>query len=164
MASDSDDEDELLQMALKEQSQRDLNYHRPPSSSSSGQRKPVANFVQPPKKTAGTPPRPGHNQQQQQKKKDTRVVEEDDDSEVEMLSISSGDEEVTKYRGGAKGRGGGGGRGAKGVDDRPWDGEEPDCWKRVNESEVGIINLYFFSLNANDVNICITLLEFQGIQ
>ncbi|KAJ9166804.1 hypothetical protein P3X46_021502 [Hevea brasiliensis] len=139
MSSDSDDEDELLQMALKEQAQRDLNYQRPPSSSSS-QRKPVANFVQPPKTTAATPPRPGANvvrNQQQPQQKNRRVVEEDDDSEVEMLSISSGDEEVSKDRGGAKGRGSGaGGRGGRGEDDRGWDGEEPDCWKRVDEAEL----------------------------
>ncbi|XP_021659043.2 exocyst complex component SEC5B isoform X3 [Hevea brasiliensis] len=138
MSSDSDDEDELLQMALKEQAQRDLNHQRPLSSSSSGQRKPVVNFVQPPKTTATTPPRPGtrmvHNQQQQQQKKNRRVVEEDDDSEVEMLSISSGDEEVSKDRGGAKGRASGGG--GRGEDDRAWNGEEPDCWKRVDEAEL----------------------------
>ena len=51
MSSDSDDEDELLQMALKEQAQRDLNYQKPPSSNS---RKPVANFVQPPPQQPGT--------------------------------------------------------------------------------------------------------------
>ncbi|KAF4372363.1 hypothetical protein F8388_027036 [Cannabis sativa] len=41
MSSDNElDEDELLQMALKEQSQRDLNYRRP---SSANNRKPAAN-------------------------------------------------------------------------------------------------------------------------
>ncbi|XP_050214544.1 exocyst complex component SEC5A [Mercurialis annua] len=136
MSSDSDDEDELLQMALKEQAQRDLNYQKPPSSSN--QRKPVANFVQPPKTTAAAaPPRKGtagvaHNQ------KNRRVVEDDDDSELEMLSISSGDEEVIKDRSGegAKRRGGGsGGKDGK-EDDKGWDGEEPDCWKRVDEAEL----------------------------
>ncbi|KAF2297541.1 hypothetical protein GH714_025351 [Hevea brasiliensis] len=54
-----------------------------------------------------------------------------------MLSISSGDEEVSKDRGGAKGRASGaGGRGGRGEDDRGWDGEEPDCWKRVDEAEL----------------------------
>eukprot|EP00257_Ricinus_communis_P023009 XP_015582884.1 exocyst complex component SEC5A [Ricinus communis] len=140
MSSDSDDEDELLQMALKEQAQRDLNYQKPPSSS---QRKPVVNFVQPPKTTAAAAaaaaPKKGTSPAQNQKNR--RVVEDDDDSELEMLSISSGDEEVTKDRGGggggAKGRvaGGGGGRGGK-EDDRGWDGEEPDCWKRVDEAEL----------------------------
>uniref|UniRef100_A0A803LHX8 Exocyst complex component SEC5 n=1 Tax=Chenopodium quinoa TaxID=63459 RepID=A0A803LHX8_CHEQI len=46
MSTDSEDldEDELLQMALKEQAERDTNYQKPPSKSS----KPVANYVQPP--------------------------------------------------------------------------------------------------------------------
>uniref|UniRef100_A0A2P2KS27 Exocyst complex component SEC5 n=1 Tax=Rhizophora mucronata TaxID=61149 RepID=A0A2P2KS27_RHIMU len=142
MSSDSD-EDELLQMALKEQAQRDLNYQRPASSASAfNRRKPVENFVQPPKaQRPGTSVSNHHQQnhrQLQQQQKNRRVVEEDDDSEVEMLSISSGDEEVIKDRGGAKGRGvpsGGGGRGAREVD-RAWDGEEPDCWKRVDETEL----------------------------
>ncbi|KAF2291209.1 hypothetical protein GH714_020663 [Hevea brasiliensis] len=50
-----------------------------------------------------------------------------------MLSISSGDEEVSKDRGGAKGRASGG---EGGGDDRAWNGEEPDCWKRVDEAEL----------------------------
>ncbi|KDP42998.1 hypothetical protein JCGZ_25184 [Jatropha curcas] len=132
MSSDSD-EDELLQMALKEQAQRDVNYHRPTSSSASNQRKPVANFVQPPKTGAGAPPRPGASAAQPLKA-NRKVVEDDDDSEVEMLSISSGDEEVIKDRGAARGRAGGREKG--GDDDRPWDGEEPDCWKRVDEAEL----------------------------
>ncbi|CAK7346787.1 unnamed protein product [Dovyalis caffra] len=137
MSSDSDDEDELLQMALKEQSERDLNYQRPRSN----QRKPVVNFVQqprqppPPQRPASTTNMANHPQQP----KNRRAVEEDDDSEVEMLSISSGDEEVSKDRGGgggaaARGRGrrGSGGR----EEERGWDGEEPDCWKRVDEAEL----------------------------
>ncbi|KAJ8771750.1 hypothetical protein K2173_026927 [Erythroxylum novogranatense] len=131
MSSDSEDEDELLQIALKEQAQRDLNYQRPPSS---GHRKPVENFVQSPKprlqKSAAN--------QQLQKRENRRVVEEDDDSEVEMLSISSGDEEVGEDRDGARGRGGrgdGGGH-ASAEYDRSWDGEEPAYWKHVNEAEL----------------------------
>ncbi|CAI0447765.1 unnamed protein product [Linum tenue] len=52
-----------------------------------------------------------------------------------MLSISSGDEEVSKDRPPAKGRAGGGGAGRGGKDDDGWDGGEPDCWKRVDEAE-----------------------------
>ncbi|CAL1385009.1 unnamed protein product [Linum trigynum] len=130
MSTDSDDEDELLQMALKEQSHRDLNYQRP---SSSNQRKPVSNFVQAPK-TAGSarPAAPTHRHQ----KSRGSTLDDDDDSEVEMLSISSGDEEVSKDRPPAKGRAGGGGAGRGGKDDDGWDGGEPDCWKRVDEAEL----------------------------
>ncbi|KAJ0026423.1 hypothetical protein Pint_07940 [Pistacia integerrima] len=118
MSSDSD-EDELLQMALKEQAQRDLNYQKPAA------RKPVANYVQPPKSStaaatvkSGRPP--------------AKKYEEEEESEVEMLSISSGDEEVSKDRGfTAKNRVRGGRR-----DDDAWDGDEPNCWKRVDESEL----------------------------
>ncbi|XVE55161.1 hypothetical protein DITRI_Ditri03aG0137700 [Diplodiscus trichospermus] len=134
MSSDSDDEDELLQMALKEQAQRDLNYQKPPSSNS---RKPVANFVQPP------PQQPGTNYKSQKapaapapKKPAGRKMsmDDDEDSEVEMLSISSGDEDTGKDpKGGVGGRSRG--RGSK-DDDGAWDGEEPDCWKRVDEAEL----------------------------
>ncbi|KAK7357114.1 hypothetical protein VNO80_16397 [Phaseolus coccineus] len=120
MSSDSD-EDELLQMALKEQAQRDLNYGKPSNS-----RKPVANFVQQPKKPA--PP---------SKQSKGRVADDDDDSEVEMLSISSGDEDnardpvaASKTRGAAAT-----GRPAR-EDDRTWDGEEPSRWKHVDEAEL----------------------------
>ncbi|XP_010498566.1 PREDICTED: exocyst complex component SEC5B isoform X1 [Camelina sativa] len=137
MSSDSDDfdEDELLQMALKEQSQRDLTYQKPSSAAS---RKPVANLVQQPRKqkTAAAPP----------PRKSTGgakpSMDEDDESEVELLSISSGDEDV----GNDPGRDGGGGRGRRGSvkergrarkeDNVAWDGVEPDCWKRVNEAEL----------------------------
>ncbi|KHN00793.1 Exocyst complex component 2 [Glycine soja] len=79
MSSDSD-EDELLQMALKDQAQRDVNYGK----SSSNSRKPVANYVQQPKKPAPPP---------KQSLGKGRVAADDDDSEIEMLSISSGDED-----------------------------------------------------------------------
>ncbi|XP_065880904.1 exocyst complex component SEC5A-like [Euphorbia lathyris] len=135
MSSDSDDEEELLQMALQEQAHRNLNYERPSASSASNQRKPVVNFVQAPKPTAGKP-QSGMGRQQNPSK-NRKVVEDDDDSEVEMLSISSGDEEVSKDPGGPKGRGGGGGSGRRGKEeDGAWDGVEPDCWKRVDEAEL----------------------------
>ncbi|CAN1255607.1 Exocyst complex component SEC5A [Linum perenne] len=142
MSIDSDDEDELLQMALKEQSQRDLNYHRPSAgSSSSNQRKPVSNFVQPPKsagsRAAGAPA----HRHQKSRGGGGSTMDEDDDSEVEMLSISSGDEEVSKDREGAKGRAGGGG-GKSGKDDDRWDGGEPDCWKRVDETELFLSRIH----------------------
>ncbi|KAF9687084.1 hypothetical protein SADUNF_Sadunf02G0057000 [Salix dunnii] len=134
MSSDSDDEDELLQMALKDQSQRDLNYQRPPSN----HRKPVVNFVQQPRQPP-PPQRPAPTTNMANQTKNRRAVEEEDDSEVEMLSISSGDEEVSKDRGGgggaaARGRGGRGSGGRE--EERGWDGEEPNCWKGVDEAEL----------------------------
>lgn len=153
MSSDSDDldEDELLQIALREQAERDLNYQRP----SSKPRKPVANYVQPPpaphqqknSASAAAPAKASYNGVQRQavggnKSKSSgngnrRVVDDDDDSEVEMLSISSGDEDSTKDRVASRGRGGVNGGSRPGRDeDRAWDGEEPDCWKRVDEDEV----------------------------
>ncbi|XP_039071383.1 exocyst complex component SEC5A-like isoform X2 [Hibiscus syriacus] len=125
MSSDSDDEDELLQRALKEQSQRDLNYQKPSSSNS---RKPVVNFVQPQKPA-------GYKDPAQKKPTGRKMsMDEDEDSEVEMLSISSGDEDEGKDpKGGVGGRPGG--RPMK-DDDGVWDGEEPDTWKRVDETEL----------------------------
>ncbi|TKY51518.1 Exocyst complex component SEC5A [Spatholobus suberectus] len=124
MSSDSD-EDELLQMALKEQSQRDLNYGKPSSNS----RKPVANYVQPPKKPAPPP---------KQSPAKGRVADDDDDSEVEMLSISSGDEDSAKDPVAATRNRGDAAAGRPGArdDDRTWDGEEPSRWKHVDEAEL----------------------------
>ncbi|KAJ7969694.1 Exocyst complex component SEC5 [Quillaja saponaria] len=143
MSSDSDDfdEDELLQMALKEQAQRDLNYQRP--SSSSKPRKPVANYVQPPSSQAKKNVTISNNKNvvQMQNKVGSgarRLVDDDDDSEVEMLSISSGDEDSTIDRPvGSRSRGNAASSG-KGErdDDRGWDGEEPSGWKHVDETEL----------------------------
>ncbi|KAI3770571.1 hypothetical protein L6452_01709 [Arctium lappa] len=130
--SDSDD-DELLQMALKEQSQRDVNYTRPSQSRSS---KPVVNFVQPPSNhRSAKNPNPMTTTKPQHRR---NATEDDDDSEVEMLSISSGDEDLVNdrkvdSRNRAKGTGRGGGK----DDDKLWVGEEPDSWKRVDETELG---------------------------
>ncbi|PSS19491.1 Exocyst complex component SEC5A like [Actinidia chinensis var. chinensis] len=113
MSSDSD-EDELLQMALKEQSARDLGHqirHSSPRPSPSNQRGSEART---------------HNSAQRR-----RAVDDEGDSEVEMLSISSGDEDEAKDR--ARSRAGS--RGGR-DDDKGWDGGEPDCWKRVDESEL----------------------------
>ncbi|XP_044511226.1 exocyst complex component SEC5A-like isoform X2 [Mangifera indica] len=115
MSSDSD-EDELLQMALEEQAQRDLKYQNPAA------RKPVANYVQPPKSSAVKTGRPPAKKYQK----------EEEESEVEMLSISSGDEEVSRDRRFTANNRVRGGR----QDDDEWDGEEPNCWKRVDESEL----------------------------
>lgn len=126
MSSDSD-EDELLQMALKEQAQRDVNYG---GKSSSNSRKPVANYVQPLKKPAPPP---------KQSLGKGRVAADDDDSEIEMLSISSGDEDNVQYPVAAS-RNKGATAAAAGrpvrEDDRTWDGEEPSRWKHVDEAEV----------------------------
>ncbi|GFY85585.1 exocyst complex component sec5 [Actinidia rufa] len=130
MSSDSDDidEDELLQMALKEQAQRDLNYQKPSSKPS----RPVVNFVQPPANQRGSaPPRnPSSGAAKAQQRR--RSMDDDDESEVEMLSISSGDEESAKdRRTESRNRARSGGR-----DEDGWDGGEPDCWKRVDEAEL----------------------------
>ncbi|KAK6938280.1 Exocyst complex component EXOC2/Sec5, N-terminal domain, partial [Dillenia turbinata] len=125
MSSDSDlDEDELLQKALREQEQRDLDYGKGRTSS-----KPVANYVQPPK-TAN----PRRNPNSTPPPKPRKPVDEDDDSEVELLSISSGDEEASKdNRAYSRNRG----SSASGKDDdRGWDGGEPGRWKHVDETEL----------------------------
>lgn len=154
MSTDSEDldEDELLQMALKEQAERDVNYQKPPSKSS----KPVANYVQPPPNKGS--PASGSKNPNPRQRNHTKSIDEDDDSEVEMLSISSGDEESS--RASTYGGGGGGGAGAKGRSrtkaskddgDSLWAGGEPDSWKRVDESEVGFsfkLMLHLLILNS----------------
>ncbi|OVA06363.1 hypothetical protein BVC80_8885g11 [Macleaya cordata] len=150
MSSDCEDldEDELLQMALKEQAQRDLNYQKPrnPSSSNNNNKsssKPVVNLVQKPSQPPSrkNPNNPSHHHQQSHTSRQSMDVD-DDDSEVELLSISSGDEDASKDPGGGGGgvsknrsRGGGGG-GRDDVTDRNWDGQEANCWKRVDEAEL----------------------------
>lgn len=147
MSSDSEDEDELLQIALQEQAQRNINYQKPVHQPS----KPVRNFVQPPSQpnsrtgatgsntagrkntSAAAMPKSSNKNSNQQRKS----VEDDDDSEIEMLSISSGDEDSSKDRGFvSRNRVASGGGRAAHEDDGLWDGGEPDCWKRVDESEV----------------------------
>ncbi|KAL0391818.1 UNVERIFIED_CONTAM: Exocyst complex component SEC5B [Sesamum radiatum] len=119
MSSDGDDldEDEMLQMALKEQSNRDVNYQK----MSQGKQKP-RNYVQ--------PPASAQQRQKEMGKQRKPSMDEDDDSDVEMLSISSGDED-DRGRVAPRQR-----AGAGKDDDRAWDGEEPDCWKRVDEAAV----------------------------
>ncbi|KAI9098386.1 hypothetical protein K1719_025011 [Acacia pycnantha] len=143
MSSDSEDEDELLLMALKEQAQRDVSYGK--SSASSNSRKPVANYVQPPssqpRKAAPVGNSSGGRPMQGKGSGGARKVEDDDDddSEVEMLSISSGDEDSTKDRNvGSRKRGGASAATGAGEqdDDRAWDGGEPAKWKFVDEAEL----------------------------
>ncbi|PIA41110.1 hypothetical protein AQUCO_02300128v1 [Aquilegia coerulea] len=142
MSSDSEDidEDELLQIALKEQAQRDLNYQKPRSSSSSSTSikkpsKPVVNLVRPPSSSSSSSTRkiPNSKPPQIPKARQQSIDADDDDSEVELLSISSGDEDSSKDRGFvAKNRSKSGAR----DDARTWDGSEPDCWKHVDEAEL----------------------------
>ncbi|EPS67978.1 hypothetical protein M569_06794 [Genlisea aurea] len=125
MSDDDLDEDELLQLALKEQAQRDVNYGKQLQA----QVKPVRNYVQPPANRGPPAAAKASNGGVQQQKKATNQkvsVDEDEDSEVEMLSISSGDEDD---RGGVAPRN----RPASGREE-DWDDEEPNCWKRVNEA------------------------------
>ncbi|XP_058087887.1 exocyst complex component SEC5B-like isoform X2 [Magnolia sinica] len=132
-SSDEMDEDELLQMALKEQAERDLNYHRPPSKPS----KPVVNLLQPPPTK--------HHPKNSNPTTTTTTTTRHDDSEVELLSISSGDEDsyagrdyaAAQTRAGVAAPRKGGRDDAGSGGNRRWDGEEPNCWKRVDESELG---------------------------
>ncbi|XP_049388782.1 exocyst complex component SEC5A-like [Solanum stenotomum] len=147
MSTDTDDEDELLQIALQEQAQRNINYHKPSKQPS----KPVRNFVQPPSQPNLRPgggatserknPSVAAAAMQKTSNKNSshqrKSVEDDDDSEIEMLSISSGDEDSSKDRGfGSRNRVVSGGGRAGQEDDGLWDGGEPDSWKRVDESEL----------------------------
>ncbi|KMZ59694.1 Exocyst complex component SEC5B [Zostera marina] len=73
----------------------------------------------------------------------TSMEEEDDDSNVEMLSISSEDEDAPNARGRKHKNQGGpnskkrpGARPSSGNVDQGWDGGEPNCWKYVDEDEL----------------------------
>lgn len=142
------DEDELLQIALREQAERDVNYKRPSAKNS----KPVVNLVRPPppphfmdqsqphrnlnsnSNHQGKQPPP---QQQQQRRKPSRGGDDDDESEVEMLSISSGDEDSSKNRvPPQRGRGGSDRRPLRDDGDAGQEDDEPRSWKRVDEAEV----------------------------
>ena len=137
MSSDSD-EDELLQMALKEQAQRNVNYDKGGRPS-----KPVVSYVQAPS-TAPKQRNPNPDQRPSAATQKGRRggVEDDDDSEVEMLSISSGDEDSVKDQGVAGRSRGAVGRGEREDGDKGWDGGEPDCWKNVDESEVRFVDFF----------------------
>ncbi|KAK9134469.1 hypothetical protein Syun_013799 [Stephania yunnanensis] len=156
LSSDSDDidEDELLQIALKDQSLRQKQQHtkRVISSSSSSSSssaatskpsKPVLNLVQMPKQQQQQPKQQQQQQPKQQPRKPSVDADDDDDDdseEVEMLSISSGDEDSVKDRSSSvaaagKNRGRGGGA-RDDASDREWDGSDPSCWKNVDEAEL----------------------------
>lgn len=140
MASDSD-EDELLQIALREQAERDLSYQKQPKAS-----RPVVNLVQPPppppfvtKNQRNPNPNPRSNLAPTNKRNPIRgSVEDDDDSEVELLSISSGDEDSSKDLGPPQiNRARKGDRRSSRDDgDLGWDGDEPGSWKKVDEAEL----------------------------
>ncbi|XAR62472.1 hypothetical protein NMG60_11017230 [Bertholletia excelsa] len=131
MSFDSDDldEDELLQAALKEQAQPDSGDRKQPSKPAEGRsRKSADQRARNSNLTSKAQHRP--------KAQRPQSMDDDEDSEVDMLSISSGDEEEPKDQGSLSGsRARSGGRAGK-DDDGSWDGGEPDCWKRVNEAEL----------------------------
>lgn len=129
LEDDDLDEEELLQRALQEQAQRDVQYRRPPnhpppviSPAAAGppSRHPPA--APPPKRP---PPRP-------------QPMEEDEESDVELLSLSSEDEDSQSKR---RPSGPGVHDANNSLDDDEdleWDEEddEPDSWKRVDEAEL----------------------------
>ncbi|KAG1369794.1 hypothetical protein COCNU_15G001600 [Cocos nucifera] len=130
------DEDELLQIALKEQAERDLSYQKPSKTS-----KPVVNLVQPPplphfmekgQGKANANARGGTAAGKGQRRPSRGGADDDDDSEVELLSISSGDEDTSRDR--APLQRNRERRAAR--DDRDWEGDEPRSWKKVDEAEL----------------------------
>ncbi|XP_073099257.1 exocyst complex component SEC5B-like isoform X3 [Elaeis guineensis] len=137
MSSDEDiDEDELLQIALKEQAERDLSYQKPSKTS-----KPVVNLVQPPplphfmekgQGKANANARGGTTVDKGQRRPSRGGADNDDDSDVELLSISSGDEDTSRDRGPMQRN-----RERRASrDDRDWEGDEPRSWKKVDEAEL----------------------------
>ena len=144
MSTDSDelDEDELLQMALKEQAQRDLNYNK----RSSGGR-PVVNLVQPPSSSHHMATA---NQRKANSASRKPPQKPDDDSEVELLSISSGEEDNSRARGPPQRTRGGERRGGREdpANGDVWDGDEPASWKRVDEAEVSYVRSFNYQLHV----------------
>ncbi|KAL2629232.1 hypothetical protein R1flu_013918 [Riccia fluitans] len=154
MSSDEDDDEELLQRALAEQAQRDLNYKRPPHypptavASSAGPRRtpPQGPPPPPPSSGAGAPPRRTPPPPQPHKPPPPappkrpappppRPMEDDEESEVELLSISSEDEDAPppSRRPPVKDKT------AHGDDsDLEWseDDGEPENWKNVDQAEL----------------------------
>ncbi|XP_058100206.1 exocyst complex component SEC5B-like isoform X1 [Magnolia sinica] len=113
MLSDSED-DELLQRVLQEQDRT----------------------------AAKPPPPPFLNDSRKNKKPSRGGADDDDDSDLEILSISSSDEDQSSKDNAARNnrgrrptsrKGGGGERDA----DRGATDDEPSCWKRVDETELG---------------------------
>ncbi|KAI5080860.1 hypothetical protein GOP47_0004043 [Adiantum capillus-veneris] len=124
---EQEDEEELLQRALEEQAHRDLQYtrpgnHPPPIVSRAAAGPPSRN--PPPAPAPRRPPPPRNPIPQPQ-------ADPDEESDVELLSISSEDDEPSERRPSAP-------RAPK-IDpvlDFDDDDEEPDCWKRVDENEL----------------------------
>ncbi|KAL5999977.1 hypothetical protein ACLOJK_034654 [Asimina triloba] len=118
MSSDSED-GELLDRAHRQQGQRD-------KAGSSTRHRAVIR-----------PPPPPSFISDKSKKSSRAGADDDDDSDLEILSISSGDEDSSSRDYAAKnsrgqapsGRKSSGGR----DDDRVPDGGEPNCWKNVDE-------------------------------
>ncbi|XP_049399281.1 exocyst complex component SEC5A-like isoform X1 [Solanum stenotomum] len=124
MSSDSD-EDELLQMALQEQSAGKKPSEPPP--------KPKPNSRSGGRRAGSMDATPNRKVQQKHRK---GVDEEEDDSDLEILSISSGDEDHASSKKESKGASKRRAPKAGKDDDEHWQGGEPDCWKRVDEDEL----------------------------
>ncbi|KAH0710773.1 hypothetical protein KY284_012200 [Solanum tuberosum] len=124
MSSDSD-EDELLQMALQEQSTGKKPSEPPP--------KPKPNSRSGGRRAGSMDATPNRMVQQKHRK---GVDEEEDDSDLEILSISSGDEDHASSKKESKGASKRRAPKAGKDDDEHWQGGEPDCWKRVDEDEL----------------------------
>ncbi|XP_049355457.1 exocyst complex component SEC5A-like isoform X1 [Solanum verrucosum] len=124
MSSDSD-EDELLQMALQEQSTGKKPSEPPP--------KPKPNSRSGGRRAGSMDATPNRKVQQKHSK---GVDEEEDDSDLEILSISSGDEDHASSKKESKGASKRRAPKAGKDDDEHWQGGEPDCWKRVDEDEL----------------------------
>ncbi|KAH0707601.1 hypothetical protein KY290_012113 [Solanum tuberosum] len=124
MSSDSD-EDELLQMALQEQSTGKKPSEPPP--------KPKPNSRSGGRRAGSMDATPNRKVQQKHRK---GVDEEEDDSDLEILSISSGDEDHASSKKESKGASKRRTPKAGKDDDEHWQGGEPDCWKRVDEDEL----------------------------
>lgn len=134
---EQEDEEELLQRALEEQAQRDLHYamplnHPPPLISPAAAGPPSRQPPPAPPPRRPPPPRPSQPQPQPPPHDD-----DDEESDVELLSLSSEDDDPdnddSRYR-----RRPAASHQAEIDDDLEWDDddEEPDSWKRVDESEL----------------------------
>ncbi|PWA60930.1 exocyst complex component EXOC2/Sec5 [Artemisia annua] len=117
---------------MSDSDEEDVSQHVSSSSSKSRSRKtkkaakPVVNFMQ---KLGGGIPKRSHNKGAKAQHR-REPSEDSEDSEVEMLSISSGDEDDSvDMKGGGKKEGGK-------DDDKVPPGGEPTKWKQVNEDEL----------------------------
>ncbi|KAI3671021.1 hypothetical protein L1987_87667 [Smallanthus sonchifolius] len=115
--SDSDEEEVSQQVSSKGKSRK-------------SKAKPVVNFMQ----TLGNRIPKGGKKIHNKRNKRRVPSDESDDSEVEMLSISSGDEDSAIYHNAGPNKGDGG----KVDDVKLPEGVEPTKWKQVNESELAL--------------------------